>query len=147
VNLNRRFVEIRADNAKTAQRRLAPLCDAAVAWLLPRAQREGRVVVRTGDHGVYYDLTAAVNRARREIENKTKLAWKRNGLRHSFCSYRLALTQDVAKVALEAGNSAIMIFKHYRELTTDDEAKEWFGIKPPNEAGNIIPMPPVAAVG
>jgi len=138
VNLKRRFVEIRADNAKTAQRRLAPLCDAAVAWLLPRAQREGRVVVRTGDHGVYYDLAAAVNRARREVENKPKFVWKRNGLRHSFCSYRVALTQDVAKVALEAGNSAIIIFKHYRELTTEDEAKEWFGVFPPKQAENVV---------
>jgi integrase len=140
VNLKRRFVEVRADNAKTAQRRLVPLCDAAIAWLLPRAQDEDRVVIRTGDHGVYYDLTAAVNRARRDVRNKKKFSWKRNGLRHSFCSYRLAITQDVAKVAMEAGNSAMMIFKHYRELTTEDEAKEWFGVCPPNQAENVVPL-------
>ncbi len=140
VNLQRRFVEVSAENAKTAQRRLVPLCDAAVAWLQPRAQDEGHVVVRTGDKGVYYDLTAAVNQARHAAGNKTKFKWKRNGLRHSFCSYRLALTQDAAKTSLEAGNSPQMIFRHYRELTTEDEAKEWFAIMPPKQAENIVPL-------
>ena len=37
-----------------------------------------------------------------------------HGLRHSFISYRVAETQDVAKVALEAGNSPQIIFQHYR---------------------------------
>jgi integrase len=146
VNLQRRFVEVSAENAKTAQRRLVPLCDAAVAWLQPRAQDEGHVVVRTGDKGIYYDLTAAVNQARRDTKLKTKFKWKRNGLRHSFCSYRLAITQDAAKTSLEAGNSPQMIFRHYRELTTEDEAKEWFGIMPPKQADNIVPMQ-IAAIG
>ena len=135
VNLKRRFVEVRAENAKTAQRRLVPLCDAAVAWLQPRAKDEGHVVVRTGDHAVYYDLTAAVNRVRHATGNKSKFKWKRNGLRHSFCSYRLAITQDAAKTSLEAGNSPQMIFRHYRELTSEEEAKEWFGMMPPKTTG------------
>ena len=56
--------------------------------------------------------------------------WKHNALRHSFISYRIADVQDVAKVALEAGNSPQMIFKHYRELVTPKEAKAWFSITP-----------------
>jgi hypothetical protein len=32
--------------------------------------------------------------------------------------------------ALEAGNSASIIFKHYRELTTAEVAEKWFGILP-----------------
>jgi hypothetical protein len=34
------------------------------------------------------------------------IKWKKNALRHSFCSYRLAVIEDAAKVAYEAGNSA-----------------------------------------
>lgn len=34
------------------------------------------------------------------------------------------------QVALEAGNSPDIIFKHYRELATEDQADEWFGILP-----------------
>ena len=57
-------------------------------------------------------------------------AWKRNALRHSYISYRVAEKQDVAKVSLEAGNSPQMIFQHYRELVQPKEAKAWFAIGP-----------------
>ena len=56
--------------------------------------------------------------------------WKHNALRHSFISYRVAETGDVPKVALEAGNSPAMIFAHYRELVTADDALQWFAIAP-----------------
>ena len=56
--------------------------------------------------------------------------WKHNALRHSFISYRVAAIQNVAQVALEAGNSPQMIFKHYRELVRPVAAKEWFAIVP-----------------
>lgn len=56
--------------------------------------------------------------------------WKHNALRHSFISYRLAEIQNAAQVALEAGNSPQMIFKHYRELVRPAEAKKWFAIVP-----------------
>jgi len=56
--------------------------------------------------------------------------WKQNVLRHSFCSYRLAVTSDVSKVALEAGNSVTMIHAHYKALVTEQAGKEWFAIMP-----------------
>jgi integrase len=65
-----------------------------------------------------------------KIEGWPAFAWKHNALRHSFISYRVAETQDVAKVSLEAGNSPQMIFKHYRELVQPKEAKAWFGLMP-----------------
>jgi len=65
-----------------------------------------------------------------KIEGWPAFAWKHNALRHSFISYRVAETQDVAKVSLEAGNSPQMIFKHYRELVQPKEAKAWFAISP-----------------
>lgn len=145
VNLKRRFVEIKAGNSKTAQRRLVPLCDAAIAWLAPLAKPEGRVACHFNDNWFYKDLTDAVNTARKKAGTRAKFAWKRNGLRHSFCSYRIALTGDVARTALEAGNSAGMIFKHYRELASEEEAQAWFNTMPPAEQNNIVPMPKAAA--
>ena len=58
--------------------------------------------------------------------------WRQNGLRHSFISYRVALTGDVARTALEAGNSPKMIFRHYREVVEEDAAQAWFAITPPD---------------
>ena len=56
--------------------------------------------------------------------------WPRNVLRHSFISYRIAIVKSADQVALEAGNSAAIIFRHYRELVTEDVADEWFSILP-----------------
>jgi hypothetical protein len=51
-------------------------------------------------------------------------------LRHSFISYRIAIVKSADQVALEAGKSAAMIFRQYREPTTEETAREWFGIVP-----------------
>ncbi len=72
-----------------------------------------------------------------------QVKWKKNALRHSFISYRVADIQNVAQVALEAGNSPQIIFKNYRELVRPAEAKAWFGIEP-DQAVNVVPMARVA---
>ena len=64
---------------------------------------------------------------------------KRNALRHSFCSYRLALTMNANQVALEAGHSADILFKHYRQLCTETEAKRWFSLAPAGSE-KVVPM-------
>jgi hypothetical protein len=51
-------------------------------------------------------------------------------MRHSFISYRIADVKSADQVALEAGNSPSIIFKHYRELTTEAQTEKWFGIMP-----------------
>jgi hypothetical protein len=55
-----------------------------------------------------------------------QVKWKKNALRHSFISYRVAAIQNVAQVALEAGNSPQIVFAHYRELVRPAEAKALF---------------------
>ena len=77
----------------------------------------------------------------RDAAAKAKVEWKVNGLRHSFITYRLAATKNVAEVAHEAGNSPTMIFRHYRELATPAQAEEWFGMKPAHAAArNVVSM-------
>ena len=58
--------------------------------------------------------------------------WRQNALRHSFISYRVSMTGDVARTSLEAGNSPKMIFRHYREIVDEEAAKAWFSITPPD---------------
>ena len=55
-------------------------------------------------------------------------------LRHSFISYRIAKIKNAHEVALEAGNSPDIIFRHYRELATEEQADAWFAIVPPAES-------------
>ena len=72
------------------------------------------------------------------------MEWKHNALRHSYITYRAAETNDVPRVALEAGNSPAMIHKHYRALATSTEAKAWFAISP-KTAENVVQMPVAVA--
>lgn len=119
VNLDRRMIELRAGQAKTASRRIVPISDNLAAWLR-LVDREGLVIP---DPDYFRQATA--------LAKKLGVPWPRNVLRHSFISYRVALIQDVNQVALEAGNSPAIIFKHYRELVTEEAARVWFGILPP----------------
>jgi len=52
----------------------------------------------------------------------------------------VAATQNVAQVALEAGNSPGMIHRYYLELTTPGEALKWFEIRPKTVTQNVLPL-------
>jgi hypothetical protein len=71
------------------------------------------------------------------------LKWKHNALRHSFISYRVAETQNVAQTALEAGNNPKIIFSNYRELVKPADAVKWFSVEPETPA-NVIRVPTAA---
>ena len=118
VDLERGHIELRASQAKTASRRIIPITDNLRAWIeaLPR---KGKVV-----------RTALLHREVTALTRALKLEWPRNLLRHSFISYRIAKVKSADQVALEAGNSAAIIFKPSRELATETEADAWFGILP-----------------
>ena len=195
VHLADKFIEVKAQKAKTASRRIVPISDNLAAWLKDRVKTSGPVVpydnvnkqiawleedvdealamaalkkaaAKAGKDDWTPELLLDYHRkcckaARAEDalkDGKTKHShtepeqpkarpghtflpdetpvkyqacpWKKNALRHSYISYRVAEVQDVPKVALEAGNSGQMIFQHYRELVQAKDAKEWFGIMP-----------------
>ena len=139
IRLADKFIEIKAYRAgkrvaKTGSRRLIPISDNLAQWLAPYANRQGPVW--TGEHFDFYNAMA-------EAVATAKVTKKDNGLRHSYISYRVAEVQDVAKVALEAGNSTQMIFQHYRELVTPAQAKQWFAVAPDRPA-NVIAAPQMA---
>jgi integrase len=114
------FIEVAAHKAKTATRRLVPITENLANWLAP---------VRA--NGLVWQNTKAMfHKTRLRVAAEAGVRWKPNVLRHSFISYRLAELQDVNRVALEAGNSPQMIFRHYRELATPEQAQTWFSIAP-----------------
>lgn len=138
VNLKERHIEIKARKAKTAARRLAPITGNLAAWLRPHEKESSKVTSQEEWWEEIPDIVKTVNDRRKHLAEQAgktftdeqKFSWKHNALRHSFISYRLAAIKNAAEVALEAGNSPQMIFKHYRQLVTEAEAKKWFGITP-----------------
>jgi integrase len=124
------FIEVAAHKAKTATRRIVPIAENLARWLAIAPRSHAHVWPRSKDG--YFE-------AQRNAATQAGIKWKQNALRHSFISYRVAELQDVNRVALEAGNSPQMIFRHYRELATPQQAKTWFAIVPETQA-NVVPM-------
>ncbi len=126
INLKEGHIEVRADMAKTAQRRIVPLPPNAVTWLMDYRDRTG--LVMPGAVKIAAGKRTAPDLA--VLASKAKIVWPHNGLRHSFASYRLAAVKSAAQVALEMGNSPAMIFRNYREVVTEKQAAAWFAIDP-----------------
>jgi hypothetical protein len=110
---------------------------------------KGRHPTASGKCGMVFEVSDYTNGRRRlrgfgdtgesraQTVKAAGMVWKDNALRHSFISYRLADTQNAAQVALEAGNSPQIVFKHYRELVKPEAAKAWFAIAP-QEPANVV---------
>ncbi len=117
-----KYIEVSAKDArKTRKRRLVPIADNLSAWLQPYRKAKGKIWPYA--HTYLYELLE-------DVTKDSGVNWKRNALRHSYISYRMAEIQDAAKVSLEAGNSPQMIFSNYRELVIPDEAARWFSVRP-----------------
>jgi integrase len=123
-------IEVGKDKAKTATRRLPPILPALEAWLKPHAKSSGKVLPGIRDERHFTKLFKAATDKLVDVEGNALVKTVHNGLRHSFCSYRLAVTKSAAQVALEAGNSPKMLFENYRELVTEKMAQSYFGIFP-----------------
>jgi integrase len=122
IKWDRGHIEIAGKKAKTAARRLVPLSDNLKAWLAPWRGETGPILTITDASGALGDTA---------VKAKIPGGWRQNALRHSFISYRVALTGDVARTSLEAGNSPKMIFRHYREIVDEEATKAWWSINPP----------------
>jgi integrase len=74
------FIEMAADKAKTAARRLVPITDNLALWLARSPSNSGLVWPRT---------KRTFFQSRLRVALKAEVTWKQNALRHSFISYRL----------------------------------------------------------
>jgi integrase len=116
IRLGKRVIEVLPENAKTGRRRLVPIHPALMTWLR-------RVELRPEDHicpqGVRID-----NLAKRVKRKGVK--WVKNGLRHSYGSYRCAVVKSAAQVALEMGNSESIVRSNYLDYVERKDATKWF---------------------
>lgn len=133
IRFGQQVIEVKAAKAKTASRRLVPIHPTLAMWLEPVRRKEGRVL-----HGVLDEFALAKQFRRavlalNEASGAPVLRIVHNGFRHSYITYRMAALKNAAEVALEAGNSPRMIFEHYRELATGEQAKAWFALSPTTE--------------
>jgi integrase len=117
---DRRTIDLTPAMTKMDDRRLVPICDRLFDILQPLRRDSGPVIsVKKPE-----DETARLRRV-------TGIPWRRNALRHSFCSYRVAITWNIPLVSIESGNSPEMIKSSYWDLKRPDEGFKWFGINLP----------------
>lgn len=129
-------VVVRAENAKTRSRRAVEITDNLSAWLKDCRGTEGPVV-NLSSRRWHELMTQAATDADAERSEENPASYRligklpQNFARHSFGTYHFALHQDEAKTAAAMGNTPAMVHRHYRALATADEAREFFGILPP----------------
>lgn len=122
------FIEVRADKAKTQTRRLVPVKDNLKAWLLPHRKTAGKVCPFENATKQLLKTAGATGDDANHIEPMT---WKKNALRHSCISYRIAECGDVPRVSDESGNSVTVIRSNYLKRVKPSAAAEWFALMPP----------------
>jgi integrase len=118
IELGRRFLKVTKAKKGTPSRRLVPICDEAIAWLM-----------RVGDRTEDVCANLAMDRIR-DIGRTANFILPKNCFRHTFISARVAVTGSIAQTSLEAGNSPQIIFKHYLELMTKEDGETWFASAP-----------------
>lgn len=128
IDLASRRLQVTKAKEGTPAERIVPIARAGVAWLMHCANRKGNICPNL-----------AIDRIR-DIARGAKYDLPENCFRHSFITYRAALTQNVPQTAEEAGNSPSIVRKHYKKLMTKSPARAWFD-SGPVAAGEVIDMP------
>jgi integrase len=123
------YIILPRETTKTERKRMPPI--------LPNLRE--RLLYYSGCHGPVCTYQKP-DQAAAKLAKRCGLKWKRNALRHSFISYRVATVQSVDQVALEAGNSAQEIHDHYLELVTQEESDKCFGICPKNHTNGLLEL-------
>ena len=129
VKMREGHIEVRKAITKTRVRRFVTMHANLKAWLMPHV-RESGPVCEYANYGNQLLKLAKVS----------GVEWKRNGLRHSFVSYRVAESDDIQKTSIEAGNSPKVITQNYLKCVTKEQAVKWFSVRPDGRDDVIVKL-------
>ena len=142
IKLERGHIEMRSVKTKTRRRRIVPISENARQWLVPFRQGSGPVSFYAGNQGAQKVVARLCQRL--------GMKWRRNGLRHSFCTYDYARHGNKYETSKTAGNSPEILDRHYLEAATKEDAEAWFSIRPKEGwaplNGKIIILPPASEI-
>jgi integrase len=125
ISLDDKVAVINAEIAKKGSRRVLELPDNLCEWLrIANLPEKGLLTSRKNIERL------SSNKAALKEVGLDGSKWEQNVLRHSFCSYHLAMHRNAATTSEQAGNSPQMLREHYKSLVTPAAAKEWFDITP-----------------
>ncbi len=114
----RGIIIVRPETDKNGQRRVIPIQPVLREWLYPVRKESGPIGGGISD--------PSKGREPETVRLGQLIGgWRRNGLRHSSISYRVAAV-GFAKAAAEAGNSEAETKKSYHDAKSEADAKRWF---------------------
>jgi integrase len=126
INFDRGYIIVPASIAKTGRKRKIVMSENLLQWLAPFRVKSGPI----------FDIDP--QRRIAKVVKASGVKWKRNGLRHSFGSYRMEQVKNEGQVALEMGNSPQIVKDHYFEIVDERAAREYWSIKPPSKGDRKI---------
>ena len=114
-DISDRYIQVSGSSSKTRKRRLVTVLPNLIKWL-----------------GVSDGLPSKNRRKRTtKVIEAAGLNWAHDIMRHSYASYHLAQFESADKTALEMGHrDTQMLFRHYRELVTKEDAECYWQIIP-----------------
>jgi integrase len=118
IDFERETILTSAAIAKTGRKRKIEMSKNLTAWLRRYKGSKGPIFNRDP------------RKRMAKLSKAAGITWKPNALRHSFGSYRLEQTKNAGQVALEMGNSAAVVMKHYFEIVDKKAAEQYWSIKP-----------------
>ena len=118
LDLKKKTLTIGAEVAKTRSFRTIPLPDVFIAW------------IQQFPHLKFHISKKRDKRTKRLAEYAGLEEWPRDVLRHTAASYMLARDKSADSVALQLGNSPDVLHRHYKNLVSDDESKEFWDLTP-----------------
>jgi site-specific recombinase XerD len=105
-------IDLGGENTKLGVRRCVPVTPQLAAWL---------EIGELGGKNIWQRFRAVCNAAKVVVPD--------NALRHSFCSYSIALNGFEA-TARAANNSPAMLNKHYANYASKEDAAQFFAMRP-----------------
>jgi integrase len=117
VLFDEKMIRMGPEITKTSTGRTLDIPDVLAQWLKEFASPDGKILPLC--------KIKAIPKKRQKVVG---LETKQNALRHSFCSYHLALHRNAALTAELAGNSPQMLNRHYKALVSKIAAERWFSI-------------------
>ncbi|MHC1769480.1 MAG: tyrosine-type recombinase/integrase [Verrucomicrobiia bacterium] len=123
INLESRSIRLDAAVTKTGVGRVVTMPGNLTKWLeqVPEPERR-RKFLKVAD-------STFIN-AMRRVSRQSGVPWKRNAMRHSGVSYRVALEKDLPQIAWESGHSVETLKSTYLKLVSAADAQRWFSIIP-----------------
>jgi integrase len=127
IRLAKGQIQITGDIAKKRSVRNVDITPNLMQWLALAPVQSGPVAPQTE-----YGWRNALETVREKAE---VARWPHNVMRHSFGSYHLEQFGDPTRTALQMGHRGgdDLLFDHYRQLTTAEDAEKFFAIAPKKE--------------